>query len=191
MFTAFLRKLLGLNGSSKGDTGAEADSANIESRRVNAERADGESEDASSATVAYQENLLERSCSLWQLGDWASLAKLNFERLQYHPDRVKLALLCVAGCLAEGRGAEARTHTQLALDWGCSRRVVSQVLVAGVHHTLGTAAMALGDQRRALGHFQEAASTKCQQHTMPLWAETQILRADVRLGLLQKAVQSS
>lgn len=46
--------------------------------------------------VPYDEKLLKRSRTQWKFGDWASLAALNRETLQHHPDRAKLALLAAA-----------------------------------------------------------------------------------------------
>jgi hypothetical protein len=51
--------------------------------------------------VPYDENLLARSRTQWQFGDWESLAKLDRDALQHHPDRAKLALLAAAGHLQQ------------------------------------------------------------------------------------------
>lgn len=81
---------------------------------------EGESvEDAYPATylVPYDENLLERARTQWQFGDWESLAKLNRDTLQHHPDRAKLALLA-AGHLQTDNPDAARQficHAQFAL----------------------------------------------------------------------------
>ncbi len=104
--------------------------------------------------LPFDENLLERSQTQWQFGDWVSLSAISRDALQRHPDRAKLALLAAAGHQAEGRAAEARQYTRLALDWGCSKKLVSQILIAGVHNTLGRAAAVGGQEQRAIQHFQ-------------------------------------
>jgi len=106
--------------------------------------------------VPYDENLLERSRTQWQFGDWASLAALSRDTLQHHPDRAKLALLAAAGHAQQGQGEQARQFTRLAQDWGCSKKLISQVLISGVHNTLGRAAASGGQQARALQHFGNA-----------------------------------
>lgn len=134
------------------------------------------------SVVPYDENLLEQSRTQWQLGDWASLTQLTKETLQHHPDRAKLALLAAAGQLQSDNASTAKQFIRLALDWGCSKTMVSQVLVAGVYSTLGTAAVSGGDQQRALGHFKAAALVANKKANSELLAETQVLRESLRIG---------
>ena len=108
--------------------------------------------------VPYDENLLERSRTQWQFGDWASLAAISRETLQHHPDRAKLALLTAAGHQGLGNAAQARQYTRLAIDWGCSKKLVTQILISGVHNTLGRAVSFGGQQNKALKHFESAIS---------------------------------
>lgn len=112
-----------------------------------------------SELVPYDENLLERSRIQWQFGDWESLSKLERDTLQHHPDRAKLALLAAAGHQQLGNMAAARQFTRLAQDWGCSKKLVSQILIAGVHNTLGRAAASTGKEVNALKHFEAAIAT--------------------------------
>jgi FkbM family methyltransferase len=181
MFAAFLRKLLGLIGPLTGETCARVGQANSESTRAIAKQPGGDSNDESTAMVAYDEKLLDHSRTQWQFGDWASLAKLDRDTLQHHPDRAKLALLCAAGHQAEGRVVDARKYTQLALDWGCSKRMVSQILVAGVYGTHGRAALAAGDSQRALGYFKSKVAVANLRVNSALLSETQIMRETQRL----------
>ncbi len=116
-------------------------------------------EPAPSEWVAYDEKLLERARTQWQFGDWKSLAALSREILQHHPDRAKLALLAAAGHQQLGDMIVARQFTRLAQDWGASKKLISQVLIAGVHNTLGRASTFRGDKPRALKHFEYSVST--------------------------------
>ncbi len=133
--------------------------------------------------VAYDENLLERSRTQWQFGDWASLARLERETLQHHPDRAKLALLAASGHQALGNVAEARQFTRLALDWGCSRKLVSQILIAGVHNTLARASAITGNQQRSLAHFESAVATVNPGIEHRLIARARAREETQRLGL--------
>jgi len=106
--------------------------------------------------VPYDENLLERARTQWQFGDWESLAKLEPGTLQHHPDRARLALLAAAGRLQTDKIDEARHYIRLAKDWGVSKKLLTRILAAGVHNSLGRAA-AIGNQpHRALQHFENA-----------------------------------
>ena len=106
--------------------------------------------------VPYDENLLERSRTQWQFGDWQSLVQLSRETLQHHPDRAKLALLAAAGRLQIGMTAEGQQFIRLAKDWGASKKLISQILIAGVHNSLGRAAAIGNEQESAIQHFHSS-----------------------------------
>jgi hypothetical protein len=106
--------------------------------------------------VPYDENLLERSRTQWQFGDWDSLTQLERDTLQHHPDRAKLALLAAAGHLQQGNSTEARQFTRLAQEWGCSKKLISQILISGVHNSLGRTAAICHQQGRAIHHFEKS-----------------------------------
>jgi hypothetical protein len=99
---------------------------------------------------------LERARTQWQFGDWESLSNLDRDTLQHHPDRAKLALLAAAGRLQIGQDAEARQYIRLTQDWGASNKLISQILIAGVHNSIGRAAAIGNQQHRALQHFENA-----------------------------------
>ena len=63
--------------------------------------------------VPYDENLLEKSRTQWQFGDWDSLAQIDREQIQHHPDRARLALLAAAGRLQNGENAESCSRIRL------------------------------------------------------------------------------
>lgn len=106
--------------------------------------------------VPYDENLLERARTQWQFGDWDSLAQLDRDALHHHPDRAKLALLAAAGRLQTRGADEARQFIRLAQDWGVSKTLLTRILVAGVHNSLGRSAAISGNPSRALTHFEES-----------------------------------
>ncbi|MCP5229062.1 MAG: hypothetical protein H6941_10685 [Candidatus Accumulibacter sp.] len=142
---------------------------------------------AQAESVPYDENLLERARTQWQFGDWRSLAQLERDVLQHHPDRAKLALLAAAGHMQQGDDQVARHYTRLAQDWGCSKRLVSQILIAGVHNTLGRAAAAAGQEPRALRHFQSAIATGAPTSAVGLLTRARANEQLAQLGLLSPA----
>ena len=133
--------------------------------------------------VPYDENLLERSRTQWQFGDWDSLARLERDTLQHHPDRAKLALLAGAGRLQTGQDAEARQYIRLVQDWGVSKKLLARILAAGVHNSLGRAAAIAGDQPRALQHFHSALETGSPGSEARLLAQSRISHQYQQLGL--------
>lgn len=128
------------------------DDSHLTTKQVNQDESDAHFSDF----VPYDENLLERSRTQWQFGDWESLAALNRETLQHHPDRAKLALLAAAGKMQKNQMAEARKLIQLAQDWGVSRKLVTQILASGVHNSLACMFSLSGQQSRAIQHFESA-----------------------------------
>ena len=139
--------------------------------------------DAPSHLVPYDENLLERARTQWQFGDWQSLANLDRDTLQHHPDRAKLALLAAAGQQQLGDQDATRRLTRQAQDWGCSRKLVAQVLIAGAHNTLGKAAAAAGEVTRALKHFQASISTGSPNTDLSLSTQARLAYQWQMLGL--------
>lgn len=120
---------------------------------------DASNSDASEACpVPYDENLLERAKTQWQFGDWASLRKITKEILQHHPDRAKLALTVAAGHLQGGDNMLAKRFIRLAQDWGIENRLLSRILIAGVHNSLGRAAAIENRHSKAVQHFRNAIS---------------------------------
>lgn len=106
--------------------------------------------------MPYDENLLEKTRVQWQFGDWTNLSRIERSALQHHPERAKLALLVSAGHLQLGRVDIARQFIQLALDWGCNKKLLTQILIAGVHNSLGRAAAHTGDYTRAIQHIEKS-----------------------------------
>lgn len=128
------------------------------------------------AVMPYDESLLERARTQWQFGDWSNLARIERDNLQHHPDRAKLALLAAAGRLQTGDAENARIFVRLAKDWGCSRRLISQILVSGVHNSLGRALALTMKQERAIQHFEKAVAIGMPCGDAKLLSQARILR---------------
>lgn len=106
--------------------------------------------------VTEDPHLLERARTQWQFGNWQSLAQLDQETIQQHPDRAKLALLAAAGRLQTADVDDAWHFIELARGWGCSKQLICQILAAGVHHSIGIAAAVLGQRSLANNHFESS-----------------------------------
>ncbi|MBK8386796.1 MAG: class I SAM-dependent methyltransferase [Candidatus Accumulibacter sp.] len=137
------------------------------------------------AVVPYDENLLERARTQWQFGDWESLTKIERDILQYHPDRAKLALLAAAGHLQSDNATVAKQFIRLAQEWGCGKKLVTQILIAGVYNSLGLAAAVAGQQPRAFKHFESAIQTGTPGNDVRLLTQA---RAGKQLGHIGLAV---
>jgi hypothetical protein len=154
MFKALGHWFKQIFGSSQPDQAGVESLSQSESNNQMAEQFD--SIEAASHLVPYDESLLERARTQWQFGDWHSLANLDRDNLQHHPERAKLVLLAAAGRLQLGQTAEARQYLRLAQDWGCGRQLISQVLISGVHNSIAMAAAVGAQEHRAALHFEKA-----------------------------------
>lgn len=105
---------------------------------------------------SFAEPMLARARTHWLFGDWRALASLDTSLLVCHPERIGVALLVASAHAQLGNQADARRLIFSALDWGCSRRLAAQVLLSGVHNTLGRVAALRRDDRRAVRHFEAA-----------------------------------
>lgn len=102
------------------------------------------------------EDLLERARMQWQFGDWESLAQIDNHTLETHAERAKLALLVACAYQQMNDHGNARRLLHLSQAWGCNRKLIARLLVAGVHNTLGRTAALAREEERALRHFREA-----------------------------------
>jgi len=126
---------------------------------------------AITALPFYDENLLDCCITQWKFGDWQSLVKISKEQLEHHPEREKLAILVAAGHFQIGAITVAKEFIQTAIAWGCSQRLVSQILVAGVHNSLGRAAVLSQEPDRAFSHFKEAITVGAPKSEVTLFVQ--------------------
>ena len=128
----------------------------------------------SPTSMILDDALFERSRTQWYFGDWNELANLQRDTIQNHSQRAKLALLAAAGRLQSGADLEAREYIALAKEWGCTNTLISQVLISGVHNSLGRAAAIAGEQTSALKHFQRAIAVGSPESEARLLAQARV-----------------
>lgn len=130
----------------------------------------------------YNTQALPTAREQWQRGDWAALADMTLDQLQDHPDRAKLALLAAAGHMQLGRNDQGADCLRQAKAWGCNPQLMRQVVIAGVHNTLGKAAALADMPDRADQHFAASLRT-----VMPMQSGKQQinLRRDTQMQPLE------
>lgn len=134
--------------------------------------------------IPYDENLLERARTQWQFGDWPSLVQLKRDTMQHHPDRAKLALLAAAGHMQCGSMDQARRYVCLARDWGCDKKLVNRILIAGVHNSLGRASALATKQPKALEHFENSIELGARGNDARLLRDARAQHQYAQLGLI-------
>jgi hypothetical protein len=133
--------------------------------------------------VAFDENLLERARIQWQFGDWESLASISRESLQHHPERARLAVLVAAGHGQRGNQEKLQQFIRLAQDWGCPRKLISQVLISGVQNSLGLASLTAGQIDRAKLFFEQSVQTGMPGTDLKLLSGVRLRQQQKLLGL--------
>jgi hypothetical protein len=109
--------------------------------------------------VSYDDKLLDRTRTLWLRGEWEAITRLDIKNVENHPDRAKLSLLVVSARLQLGDSTVSMQCIRQAVDWGCSKKLVSQILISGVYNTLGRAAAVSSQEKRAIRYFQTSIAT--------------------------------
>jgi len=148
----------------------------------------GQLRDLAPHLVAYEDNLLELANTQWQFGDWEHLATIDSDTLQHHPYRARLALLAAAGHIQINNAGKAKQLIRLAQDWGCCKKLVGQILIAGVHNTLGRAAALIGLQNRALKHFENAIAIGAPESEVRLICQARAGEQYGQIGMPERAL---
>jgi FkbM family methyltransferase len=146
-------------------------------------------ETESAAIESSADMQIGRLRTAWCMGDWEALANLRVSTLTHHPERHRIALLVASAQQQLGQHEEARHNVRLALSWGCPPRLVAQILIAGVHNTLGRAAALTRDTETSQKHFNAAVLPSASDADMPLLSQMRSLREMTRLDLFPQAAE--
>ncbi|MGS2744310.1 tetratricopeptide repeat protein [Halomonas sp. LS-001] len=99
---------------------------------------------------------LENARTQWQFGDWQALISLTKENMQSSADRVNLAILCASAHQQLGQMQQAKKMMHLARDWGASKKEVANIMISGVHNTLGRIHALTEDSDAAFENYRKA-----------------------------------
>ncbi|WP_170968108.1 FkbM family methyltransferase [Halomonas sp. 15WGF] len=144
-------------------------------------------QEATHSVLGHQDQLqFSQAKTYWLFGEWQRLTELSQQEIETHPERARLALLVASAYQQQDEHDKARTWSKQALAWGCPPRAVAQVLVAGVHNTLGRVATLCEDSERVSQHFH-AAINAAETDDADLMAHARSVREMAKLGLLPQA----
>lgn len=141
---------------------------------------------ASEKDSLYFKDLLASARTQWQFGDWQSLVAIDRAILEDHPNRATLALLIAAGHSQLGDTASSKTFAHLAKRWGCSNRLIAQIIISGVHNSLGRAAASKGNEKLALGHFAASITTGVRGADMRLLTQARVAHQLTQMRQIDK-----
>lgn len=131
---------------------------NIASGRQDSRQLVVEGEVTTYQPLPHDKDLYEQARSQWRDAEWESLIRVDIKKIETHPEKAKLALIVASAWLQQGDNEAARSYLHRALEWGCSKKLATQILAAGVHNTLGRAAAIVGDHDRMEQHFRRAVT---------------------------------
>ena len=135
---------------------------------------------------SHKDNLLSQCKLHWFYGDWESLADLDIEPLQEHPDRAKIVLLVASAYQQLANFEMAQDYCRKALDWGCEPKAVAKVCIAGAYNILGRIAAIQDDQEKIENAFLESVDIG-DRKDLELVAHSRAVREMAKLGLLPQA----
>tara|TARA_R110001583_G_scaffold158168_1_gene310093 strand:- start:5983 stop:7353 length:1371 start_codon:yes stop_codon:yes gene_type:complete len=134
----------------------------------------------------HDEKGLSRAKAHWFFGEWQKLAELDETTLAQHPDRDRMALLVASAHQQLDDHDKAKKFSRMALAWGCPPRVAAQVLIAGVHNTLGKVAALREDAAGIERHFKDSVNIGSSRDT-ELVVHARSVKEMAQLGLLPQA----
>ena len=100
--------------------------------------------------------ILGRAVTQWQFGDWNSLVKIKTVDIENHDDRDKIAILIAAAWFQLGKSQQGREFVKFAMDNGCSKQLVIQILISGVYQSIGVANQQLNNVEKAQRQFKKS-----------------------------------
>lgn len=123
----------------------------------------------------------------WYFGEWKALTKIEIEILENHPDAGLLAALKAAGHQQLNEMDKARQYVRAARQLGCDDDIISRLLIAGVHNTLGKIAALQNNDDKTLQHFKVSVDLGGKGQQAKLARHARSVKEITRLGLLPQA----
>lgn len=120
----------------------------------------------------------------WYFGEWQALIDLDIKQLANHPDVAKFAALKAAAYQQLDDMDNAKIYVQLARNLGCDNALISKLLIAGIHNTLGKVAALKNDDKKMLSHFKSAINIEDKEKNNQLAVQARSVRELADLGML-------
>jgi len=125
----------------------------------------------------------------WYFGEWQALIEIDIQALSSHPDVAKITALKASGYQQLNEIEQSKTYFKLAKELGCDNQLISQLLIAGVHNTLGKVAALKKDDDKTLAHFDAAVNVGRNSQDNKLARQARAVKEISKLGLLPQAAK--
>lgn len=138
---------------------------------------------------SYDADSLPSAKASWYFGEWQDLANIDIEQLSNHPDVAKLAALKAMGYQQLNDVANCEKYIRIARSLGCENRMLTQLMIAGVHNSLGKLAALQGDDEKTRHHFNAAVDIGDRSQGAKLARHARSVKEIAKLGLLPQAAK--
>jgi hypothetical protein len=120
----------------------------------------------------------------WYFGEWQALVDLDIQSLSNHPDVDKLTALKASAYQQLNDMEQSKAYFKLAKELGCDNSLISQLLIAGIHNSLGKVAALKKDDSKMLLHFDKAVNIGNNTQENKLARQARTVKEISQLGLL-------
>lgn len=127
---------------------------------------------------------LEQAKTFWLFGKWEQLVAMDSEKIPQHSNRKELALLLATAYQQLGQHKNASNYINLALKWGCDKRLAAKFLIAGVYNTLGCAYILKQNKKKTNSCFQESVKIGVKKGELKVISQSRTVQEVTKRGLL-------
>ena len=161
------------------------DSANAKQHQVEHANARNDELLVSNTQLLCEDELLEKVKSLWQFGDWEKLSELSYSFIESQRYRALIALYVAAAHIQLDNLDRGQRFIFYAQAWGFSKRRLAEILISGVHNTLGRAASLVNQADRAQKHYKCSLRIGTGGWTSDLIPQARAYEQSIQLGLFE------
>jgi hypothetical protein len=123
----------------------------------------------------------------WYFGEWQALVDLDIQALGSHPDVDKFTALKAAGYQQLGDIEQSKAYFKLAKKLGCDNAIITTLLLAGMHNSLGKISALRDDTKKMHQHFDVAVALNKMGPNNKLAKQSRIIKELTQLGLINAA----
>jgi hypothetical protein len=120
------------------------------------DRIDIDSSTGSSVT-SREEKIIGKLRMQWQFGDWKSLSNIEVSEFTKHPNRGEVALIIACAWIQLGNLHQGKTLLLMAREWGCNKKLMIALLVAGAYERIAEYSQLRGWESKAIECWKKSA----------------------------------
>jgi hypothetical protein len=110
-----------------------------------------------SSVASREEKAIGKLRMQWQFGDWKSLSSIEISEFINHPNRGEVALLSACAWIQLGNLKYGKTLLLMAREWGCNKKLMITLLVAGAYEKIAEYSQLRGWESKAIECWQKSA----------------------------------